>query len=52
MTFLRQALTVTTDPAEEADLLERAGESASEAGRHEEAESLAPPGDRAASALG
>ena len=31
-TFLEQALTVTTDPAEEAELLERAGESASAAG--------------------
>ena len=38
--FLRQALTVTTDPAEEADLLERAGRSASEAGRHGDAETL------------
>ena len=40
VTFLRQALTVTTDPAEEAALLERAGESASAAGHHDEAEVL------------
>ncbi len=40
VTFLRQALTVTTDPAEEAALLERAGESASNAGHHDEAEVL------------
>jgi len=40
VTSLRQALTVTTDPVEEADLLERAGESASTAGHHEEADVL------------
>ena len=40
LTFLRQALTVTTDPAEEADLLERAGEIASSAARHDEADEL------------
>ncbi len=40
VTFLRQALTVTSDPAEEAMLLERAGESASDAGHHDEAEAL------------
>jgi class 3 adenylate cyclase/tetratricopeptide (TPR) repeat protein len=40
VTFLRQALTVTTDPAEEAELLERAGESASAAAHHDEAEEL------------
>ncbi|HEX7527234.1 MAG TPA: hypothetical protein VF327_13050, partial [Gaiellaceae bacterium] len=38
--FLRQALTVTTDPTEEADLLERAGDSASTALHHDEAETL------------
>ncbi len=38
--FLRQALTVTTDPADEADLHERAGESASAASHHDEAEGL------------
>ena len=36
--FFEQALTVTTEPAEEADLLERAGDSASLAGRHDAAE--------------
>ncbi len=40
LTFLRQALTVTTDPVEEAELLERAGESASAAAHHDEAEAL------------
>jgi tetratricopeptide (TPR) repeat protein len=40
VTFLRQALTVTTDPADVAALLERAGESASNAGHHDEAEVL------------
>ncbi len=40
VTFLRQALTVTTDPAEEAELLERAGEIASSAARHDEADAL------------
>ncbi len=39
-TFLRQALTVTTDPTEEAELLERAGESASAAAHHAEAADL------------
>jgi len=38
LTFLDQALTVTTDPDERAELLERAGEAASAAGRHEAAE--------------
>jgi tetratricopeptide (TPR) repeat protein len=38
LTFLEQALAVTTDPAEMADLLERAGEAASAAGRHEAAD--------------
>jgi class 3 adenylate cyclase/tetratricopeptide (TPR) repeat protein len=38
VSFLDEALTVTTDPSEEADLLERAGVSASRAGRHERAE--------------
>ncbi len=36
--FFEQALTVTTDQAEQADLLERAGDSASLAGRHDAAE--------------
>jgi class 3 adenylate cyclase/tetratricopeptide (TPR) repeat protein len=36
--YLEQALTVTTDPAEQAALLERAGASASLAGRHDAAE--------------
>jgi class 3 adenylate cyclase/tetratricopeptide (TPR) repeat protein len=36
--YLEQALTVTTDPAEQAELLERAGDSASAAGRHDAAE--------------
>ncbi len=36
--FLDQALTVSVDPAETAELLERAGEAASAAGRHEAAE--------------
>ena len=40
VTSLRQALTVTTDPAEEADLLERAGESASTAAHHDEADAF------------
>jgi class 3 adenylate cyclase/tetratricopeptide (TPR) repeat protein len=39
--FLRQALTVTTDPAEEAELLERAAESATAAAHHDQAEELA-----------
>ena len=38
--FLTQALTVTSDPAEEADLLERAGTSAMAAARFDEADSL------------
>jgi class 3 adenylate cyclase/tetratricopeptide (TPR) repeat protein len=38
--FLRQALTVTTDPVEEAELLERAGTSASAGAHHDEAEAL------------
>ena len=38
LTFLEQALTVTTDPAETADLLEQAGETASAAGRYDAAE--------------
>jgi len=38
--FLRQALTVTTDPGEEAELLERAGDSAAAALHHDEAETL------------
>jgi class 3 adenylate cyclase/tetratricopeptide (TPR) repeat protein len=56
--FLRQALTVTADPAEEAELLERAGESESGALHHDEAEALLrravdlhrERGDRAATA--
>jgi class 3 adenylate cyclase/tetratricopeptide (TPR) repeat protein len=38
--FLEQALTVTTDPAEEADLLERAGESAITAAHYDRSETL------------
>ena len=38
VSLLDQALMVTTDPAEEADLLERAGASASSAAHHEAAE--------------
>ena len=38
--FLRAALVVTSDAAEEANLLERAGEAASGASRHDEAEEL------------
>jgi class 3 adenylate cyclase/tetratricopeptide (TPR) repeat protein len=38
LTFLEQALTVTTEPAEHARLLERAGEAAFSAGRYEVAE--------------
>ena len=38
LTFLEQAVTVTTDPAETADLLERAGEAATSAGHHETGE--------------
>ena len=40
LAFLRQALTVTSDPAEEAEILERAGESASAGAHHDEAETL------------
>jgi class 3 adenylate cyclase/tetratricopeptide (TPR) repeat protein len=40
VTFLEQALTVTIDPVEEADLLERAGSAASYSGRYEEADQL------------
>jgi class 3 adenylate cyclase/tetratricopeptide (TPR) repeat protein len=40
LAFLQQAVTVTTDPADEAELLERAGEAASAGARHEHAESL------------
>ena len=38
ITFLEQALTVTSDPADEADLLERAGNSARTAARYDAAE--------------
>ena len=38
--YLRQALTVTTDPVEQAELLERTGVSAAAAGRHEEAAAI------------
>jgi tetratricopeptide (TPR) repeat protein len=40
VTFLEQALTVTTDPADEAELLEQAGESAPAATHHDQAEAL------------
>jgi class 3 adenylate cyclase/tetratricopeptide (TPR) repeat protein len=40
VTFLTQALTVTSDPTEEAELLERAGTSAGAAARVDEAETL------------
>jgi class 3 adenylate cyclase/tetratricopeptide (TPR) repeat protein len=40
LAFLQQAVTVTTDPAEEAELLERAGEAASAGAHHEQAEAL------------
>ncbi len=40
VTFLNQALTVTTDPTETAELLERAGEIASSAARHDDAEAF------------
>jgi class 3 adenylate cyclase/tetratricopeptide (TPR) repeat protein len=40
LTFLQQALTVTTDPAEEAELHERAGESASAGAHHDRADAL------------
>jgi class 3 adenylate cyclase/tetratricopeptide (TPR) repeat protein len=36
--FLSEAMSVTTDPAEEIELLERAGQAASTAARHDEAE--------------
>ncbi len=38
LTFLEQALTVTTDPVQTANLLEQAGDAADTAGRHEAAE--------------
>ncbi|MEO8229183.1 MAG: hypothetical protein ABI628_05395, partial [Chloroflexota bacterium] len=38
--FLEQALTVTREPADEADLRERAGRSASNAGQHDRAEAF------------
>ena len=40
LTFLRQALTVTAEPDEEAELLVRAGEVATLTARHDEAEAL------------
>ncbi len=40
MSLIEQALTVTTDPAEEAELLERAGDSAAIAARYDPAEAL------------
>jgi tetratricopeptide (TPR) repeat protein len=40
LTFLDQALQVTADPGEQADLLIRAGEAASAAGRHTRAQEL------------
>ncbi len=40
VTFLRAALSVTTEPAETAELLQRAGDVASQAGRHDEAEAF------------
>ena len=40
LTFLRQALTVTADPGEEAELLERAGEVATMTAHHDDAEAL------------
>ncbi len=40
LVFLREAVTVTTDPSEEAELLELAGEAASEGAHHDQAESL------------
>jgi class 3 adenylate cyclase/tetratricopeptide (TPR) repeat protein len=40
LAFLQQALTVTTDPLEEAELLERAGEAASAGAHHDQAEAL------------
>ena len=38
--FLEQALTITTDATDEADLLERAGHAASKTGQYEEAEAF------------
>ncbi len=40
VTHFEQALTVTTDPAGEADLRERAGRAASDAGQHDRAEAF------------
>ncbi len=40
VSFLEQALTVTTDAAEQADLLERAGDGATTAARYDRAEAL------------
>ena len=40
LAFLQQALTVTADPAEEAEILERAGEAASAAAHHDQADAL------------
>jgi class 3 adenylate cyclase/tetratricopeptide (TPR) repeat protein len=40
VTFLEQAVTVTADPSEQAELFEKAGEEASIAGRYEKAEEL------------
>jgi class 3 adenylate cyclase/tetratricopeptide (TPR) repeat protein len=40
LAFLQQALTVTTDPLETAELLERAGEAASAGAHHDQAEEL------------
>jgi class 3 adenylate cyclase/tetratricopeptide (TPR) repeat protein len=40
VSFLEQALSVTTDPVDEAELLERAGQSATAAGHYKRAEAL------------
>jgi class 3 adenylate cyclase/tetratricopeptide (TPR) repeat protein len=40
LAFLRQALSVATDPADEVDLMERAGEAAATAARYDEAETF------------
>ena len=40
VSYIRQALTITTDPADEATLLEQAGMAASRAGHHHEADEL------------
>jgi tetratricopeptide (TPR) repeat protein len=40
LTLYQQALTVTADPAEEAEILERSGESASAAAHHDQADAL------------